>query len=84
MTASFKQKKKKQLIVKLRVRQNQEQDQDQEQRNNVISITDQSGRGMRIRRAPKRSYQLRSPPKTNRWSNKIEMWIFSPIGLSDC
>jgi hypothetical protein len=58
MTASSRQKKKKQLIVRLRVRQNQEQDQDQdqEQRNNVISITGQSGRGMRIRRAPKRFY----------------------------
>jgi hypothetical protein len=50
VTASSRQKKKKQLIVKLRVRQ------DQEQRNNGISITGQSGRGMRIRRAPKRSY----------------------------
>ncbi len=67
MTASSRQKKKKQLIVKLRVRQlklkrkqeqeqEQDQDQDQKQRNNVISITGQSGRGMRIRRAPKRSY----------------------------
>ncbi len=56
MTASSRQKKKKQLIVKLRVRQNQEQNQDQKQRNNVISTTGQSGRGMRIRRAPKRSY----------------------------
>jgi len=65
MTASSRQKKKKQLIVKLRVRQlklnrkqdqDQNQDQDQKQRNNVISITGQSGRGMRIRRAPKRSY----------------------------
>jgi hypothetical protein len=63
MTASSRQKKKKQLIVKLRVRQlklkrkqdqDQNQDQNQEQRNNVISITGQSGRGMRIRRAPKR------------------------------
>jgi len=56
MTASTRQKKKKQLIVRLRVRQNQEQDQDQKQRNNVISITDQSGRGMLIRRASKRFY----------------------------
>ncbi len=57
MTASSRQKKKKQLIVKLRVRQlKQKQEQEQEQRNNVISITGQSGRGMRIRRAPKRSY----------------------------
>jgi len=65
MTASSRQKKKKQLIVKLRVRQlklnrkqdqDQDQDQDQKQRNNVISITGQSGRGMRIRKAPKRSY----------------------------
>ena len=39
-------KKSKQLIVKLRVRQ-QEQEQEQER---------QSGRGMRIKRAPKRSY----------------------------
>jgi len=55
----------KQLIVKLRVRQlkqkqeqeqEQKQEQEQEQRNNVISTTGQSGRGMRIRRAPKRSY----------------------------
>ncbi len=47
----------KQLIVKLRVRQlKQEQKQEQKQRNNVISTTDQSGRGMRIRRAPKRFY----------------------------
>jgi len=65
MTASSRQKKKKQLIVKLRVRQlklnrkqdqDQDQNQDQKQRNNVISITGQSERGMRIRRAPKRSY----------------------------
>ncbi len=67
MTASSRQKKKKQLIVKLRVRQlklkrkqdqdqDQDQDQNQKQRNNVISITGQSGRGMRIRRAPKRFY----------------------------
>jgi len=59
MTASFRQKKKKQLIVKLRVRQleqEQEQEQEQGQRNNVVSTTGQSGRGMRIRRAPKRSY----------------------------
>jgi hypothetical protein len=57
MTASSRQKKKKQLIVKLRVRQlKQKQEQEQEQRNNVISITGQSGRRMRIRRAPKRSY----------------------------
>ena len=63
MTASSRQKKKKQLIVKLRVRQlkleqkqEQKQEQEQKQRNNVISKTGQSGRGMRIRRAPKRSY----------------------------
>jgi len=62
MAASSRQKKTKQLIVKLRVRQQeqkQEQEQEQEheqERNNVISITGQSGRGMRIRRAPKRSY----------------------------
>ncbi len=59
MTASSRQKKKKQLIVKLRIRQlklKQKQKQEQEQRNNVISTTGQSGRGMRIRRAPKRSY----------------------------
>jgi len=43
--------KQKQLIVKLRVRQ-----LEQKQRNNGISTTGQSGRGMRIRRAPKRSY----------------------------
>jgi hypothetical protein len=55
MTASSRQKKKKQLIVKLQVRQ-LEQEQEQEQRNSVISTTGQSGRGMRIRRAPKRSY----------------------------
>ncbi len=56
-TSSSRQKKKKQLIVKLRVRQlEQEQEQEQEQRNNVVSTTGQSGRGMRIRRAPKRSY----------------------------
>ena len=51
--------KQKQLIVKLRVRQlkqEQEQEQEQEQRNNGISTNGQSGRGMRIRRAPKRSY----------------------------
>ncbi len=54
----LKQKQKqKQLIVKLRVRQlKQEQEQEQEQRNNGISTNSQSGRGMRIRRAPKRSY----------------------------
>ncbi len=57
MTASSRQKKKKQLIFKLRVRQlEQKQEQEQKQRNNVISTTGQSGRGMRIRRAPKRSY----------------------------
>ncbi len=56
MTASSRQKKKKQLIIRTRVRQNQKQDQNQEQRNNVISITGQSGRCMRIRRAPKRFY----------------------------
>jgi len=55
------EQKQKQLIVKLRVRQleqeqEQEQEQKQEQRNNVVSTTGQSGRGMRIRRAPKRSY----------------------------
>ncbi len=56
MTASFGQKKK-QLIIKLRVRWlEQEQEQKQEQRNNVVSTTGQLGRGMRIRRAPKRSY----------------------------
>jgi len=49
--------KQKQLIVKLRVRQlKQKQKQKQKQRNNVVSTTGQSGRGMRIRRAPKRSY----------------------------
>ncbi len=56
----LKQKQKqKQLIVKLRVRQlkqKQEQEQEQEQRNNEISTNGQSGRGMRIRRAPKRFY----------------------------
>ncbi len=59
MTASSRQKKKKQLIVKLRVRQlkqKQKQKQKKGQRNNVISTTGQSGRGMRIRRASKRSY----------------------------
>jgi len=63
MTASSSQKKKKQLIVKLRVRQQelkqkqkQKQNQEQEQRNNGISTNGQSGRGMRIRRAPKRFY----------------------------
>ncbi len=71
MTASSRQKKTKQLIVKLRIRQlKQEQELElkqklkqkldqkleQEQRNNVISTTGQLGRGMRIRRAPKRSY----------------------------
>ncbi len=58
MTASSRQKKKKQLIVRLQIRQlEQKQKQKQEQeRNNVISITGQLGRGMRIRRAPKRSY----------------------------
>ncbi len=56
MTASSRQKKKKQLIVRLRIRQNQKQNQNQKQRNNVISITDQSERGMRIRRASKRFY----------------------------
>jgi len=61
MTASSRQKKKKQLIVKLRVKQlklkrKQNQNQDQKQRNNVISITGQSGRGMRIRRDSKRFY----------------------------
>jgi len=51
-----KQKQKqKQLIVKLRVRQ-LKQKQEQKQRNNVISTTDQSGRGVHIRRAPKRFY----------------------------
>ncbi len=55
MTASSRQKKKKQLIVKLRVRQ-LKQKQKQKQRNNVISTTGQSERGMRIRRASKRSY----------------------------
>jgi len=53
------EQKQKQLIVKLRVRQleqEQKQEQEQEQRNNVVSTTGQSGRGMRIRRAPKRSY----------------------------
>ncbi len=67
--SSSRQKKKKQLIVKLRVRQlKQKQKQKQlivklrvrqlkqKQRNNGISTTGQSGRGMRIRRAPKRSY----------------------------
>ncbi len=49
--------KQKQLIVKLRVRQlEQKQEQKQKQRNNGISTNSQSGRGMRIRRAPKRSY----------------------------
>jgi len=62
----LKQKQEqKQLIVKLRVRQlkqkqkleqDQKQKQKQKQRNNVISTTGQSGRGMRIRRAPKRFY----------------------------
>ncbi len=54
----LKQKQKqKQLIVKLRVRQlEQKQKQEQKQRNNGISTNSQSGRGMRIRRAPKRSY----------------------------
>ncbi len=58
----LKQKQKqKQLIVKLRVRQlkqkqEQEQNQEQKQRNNGISTNGQSGRGMRIRRAPKRFY----------------------------
>jgi len=47
--------KQKQLIVKLRVRQ-LEQKREQEQRNNGISTNDQSERGMRTRRAPKRSY----------------------------
>jgi len=47
--------KQKQLIVELRVRQ-LKQKQKQEQRNNVISTTGQSGRGMRIRRAPKTFY----------------------------
>jgi len=47
--------KQKQLIVKLRVRQ-LKQKQEQKRRNNGISTTGQSGRGMRIRRAPKRSY----------------------------
>jgi len=51
------EQKQKQLIVKLRVRQlEQKQEQEQERRNNGISTTGQSGRGMRIRRAPKRSY----------------------------
>ncbi len=48
MTASFRQKKKKQLIIKLRVRQ-LKQKQKQKQRNNMISTTGQSGRGMRIK-----------------------------------
>ncbi len=49
--------KQKQLIVKLRIRQlKQKQKQKQKQRNNVVSTTGQSERGMRIRRAPKRSY----------------------------
>ncbi len=56
----LKQKQKqKQLIVKLRVRQQkqkQKQKQEQKQRNNEISTNDQSERGMRIRRAPKRFY----------------------------
>ncbi len=65
MTVSSRQKKKKQLIVKLQVRQlklkrkqnqNQNQNQNQKQRNNVISITDQSGRCMRIKRVLKRFY----------------------------
>jgi len=84
MTASFRQKKKKQLIVKLRVRQlkqGQKQKQKQKQRNNVISTTGQSERGMRIRRASKRSYYLRS---SSFEAIKYEMWIFSPIGLHDC
>ncbi len=90
MIASFKQKKTKQLIIKLRIRQlkqkqklklKQKQKLKQEQRNNVISTTDQLGRGMRIRRASKRSYQLRS---SSFKAIKNEIWIFSPIGLSDC
>ena len=67
MTASSGQKKKNQLIVKLRIRQlEQEQEleleqepkqkREQEQKNNGISTNGQLGRGMRIRRAPKRSY----------------------------
>ncbi len=44
-------------VGSLRVRQlKQEQKQEQKRRNNVISTTDQSGRGMRIRRALKRLY----------------------------
>ena len=63
MITSFKQKKTKQLIVKLRIRQLKQKQKlklkqklKQKQRNNVISTTNQLGRGMRIRRAPKRSY----------------------------
>ncbi len=87
MTASSRQKKKKQLIVKLRIRQQkQKQKQKQKQRNNVISTTGQSGRGMRIRRAPKRSYQLRS---SSFEAIKNEMY-FQPyravrlLGLAEC
>ncbi len=42
--------------LKQELEQELEQKLEQEQRNNGISTNDQLGRGMRIRRAPKRSY----------------------------